>query len=64
MKVKNVSNPTQSQLNADGWSHPVDVDTHVKKSKVWYENPDYQGAFKVTVTCDDGCICDGVYELV
>jgi hypothetical protein len=40
----------------DGWSHPVDknVTTHTPDSE---SNPDYQGKFSVSVTCDELCSC-------
>ena len=62
LKIKNMSSKDQNQLNKDGWSHPVDewTPTHVDGE----ENPDYQGNFKVTVTCDDTCFCLSAFELV
>ena len=62
LKIKNMSSKDQNQLNSDGWSHPVDLwtPTHVDGEK----NEDYQGNFKVTVSCDDTCFCSSAFELV
>jgi len=63
LKIKNMSSGTQNQLNSEGWSHPVDMNTPTHDSNGDI-NKDYQGNFKVTVTCDDSCFCDASFELV
>ncbi|GFH56987.1 predicted protein [Chaetoceros tenuissimus] len=39
------------------YSHPKNgqIDTHLNDGSI---NPDYKGKFRVTVTCDDSCVCD------
>jgi hypothetical protein len=66
LRVNNLSNTEQGQLKAKGWQHPTDLDTstHIKKNGVWKVNPAYQGAFVVTVDCDDSCTCTSEYKLV
>ena len=46
-------------LSEDGWSYEAekDVSTHIKVNGKWVPNPDYDGEFTVTVTCDDECVC-------
>jgi len=63
LKIRNMSHGEQKQLSSDGWSHPVDQDTPTHDSN-GNQNKDYQGNFKVTVTCDDACYCGAEYMLV
>jgi hypothetical protein len=66
LKIKNKSSDNQNQLKSSGWSHPVDVDvsTHIQVNGEWVVNPDYQGSFLVTATCDDDCLCESTYTLI
>lgn len=44
----------------EGWSHPVDIDvtTHtVDKKGNHAPNPEYEGRFSVSVSCDENCDC-------
>ena len=66
LQVTNMST-AQEQLSSGGWSHPVDLwtPTHIKDDEGKdMMNPDYEGKFKVTVDCDDACVCAASYVLV
>jgi len=66
LKIKNKSNDGQGFLNEDGWSYPtyIDVPTHIVTDGEFEVNSEYQGDYKVTVSCDSACICDSNYELM
>lgn len=67
LKIKNESNEEQGMLKNKGWSHPAELgtSTHLRKlNGGWKVNPDYQGKFKVEVTCDDDCKCTSEYSLM
>jgi hypothetical protein len=67
LRIRNMSHATQNQLKSGGWSHPTDISisTHIKNADgKWIRNPDYQGDFKVNVSCDSQCLCSAVYELL
>ena len=55
-----------SSWSDDGWTKDVekDVSTHIKVNNKWVENPDYNGSFAVTVSCNSDCSCDATYELI
>jgi len=55
-----------SSWSNDGWTKDVekDVSTHIKVNNKWVENPDYNGSFAVTVSCNSDCSCDATYELI
>lgn len=62
LRIRNKSNPDQKDLNEDGWSHPVDMNTPTHKNGA--QNPDYKGDFVVTVSCSDSCFCSASYLLL
>jgi hypothetical protein len=67
LRIRNMSHETQKQLGSGGWSHPTDISTptHIRnESGKYVRNPEYQGDFKVDVSCDDQCFCTAVYEVL
>lgn len=76
LTVKNIAKDImvmEKGCTTTNWTHPVDmnVKTHVKDEKgAWVKNTEYKGDFKVTVTCDEDCVCatsdyslfDNLYE--
>ena len=50
----------------DGWIKEVekDVPAHIKKSGKWVKNPDFEGDFTVTVSCNNNCSCEASYKLI
>ena len=64
LTVKNLSHGSQTDLNPDGWSKKVDMDTptHIENTDgTWTVNEDHDDNFKVVVSCDDACLCEGTY---
>ena len=68
LTINNMSNENQGPLhNGIGWSHPVqmNVSTHIQKADgSWSPNPDYQGDFRVSVSCNNSCFCTATYKVL
>jgi hypothetical protein len=67
LTVVNMSHKSQTALHTgQGWSHPAqkNTPTHIKnKDGTYSPNPNYQGNFCVTISCNSNCLCTANYSI-